>query len=59
MVLEVRPSNHAAVHLYTSLGFELVDIKKNYYKDKDGCEDAMFFKKSFTLSRIYKLVLPY
>lgn len=45
VVLEVRPSNHAAMHLYTTMGFEQVEIKKDYYKDKDSTEDAILLKK--------------
>ena len=31
--LEVRPSNAAAITLYRSLGFELVDVRVGYYDD--------------------------
>lgn len=31
--LEVRPSNTAAIALYRSLGFELVDVRVGYYDD--------------------------
>ncbi|HAU0457849.1 TPA: ribosomal protein S18-alanine N-acetyltransferase, partial [Legionella pneumophila] len=34
VILEVRPSNSAALHLYETMGFEKVEIKKDYYKDK-------------------------
>ncbi|HDO7961993.1 TPA: ribosomal protein S18-alanine N-acetyltransferase, partial [Legionella pneumophila] len=33
VILEVRPSNSAALHLYETMGFEKVEIKKDYYKD--------------------------
>ncbi|HAU0555932.1 TPA: ribosomal protein S18-alanine N-acetyltransferase, partial [Legionella pneumophila] len=32
VILEVRPSNSAALHLYETMGFEKVEIKKDYYK---------------------------
>ncbi|HAU1266226.1 TPA: ribosomal protein S18-alanine N-acetyltransferase, partial [Legionella pneumophila] len=35
VILEVRPSNSAALHLYETMGFEKVEIKKDYYKDKN------------------------
>ncbi|HAU0618307.1 TPA: GNAT family N-acetyltransferase, partial [Legionella pneumophila] len=30
VILEVRPSNSAALHLYETMGFEKVEIKKDY-----------------------------
>ncbi len=45
VVLEVRPSNGSALHLYQTMGFEQVEIKKEYYKDKHGIEDAILLKK--------------
>ncbi|HAU0728229.1 TPA: ribosomal protein S18-alanine N-acetyltransferase, partial [Legionella pneumophila] len=41
VILEVRPSNSAALHLYETMGFEKVEIKKDYYKDKNSVEDAI------------------
>ena len=38
--LEVRVSNHSAIHLYQKLGFVEVDIRKNYYPSENGREDA-------------------
>lgn len=46
VLLEVRPSNSVAIHLYTSLDFETVAVKKDYYKDKSGMEDAIVLKKN-------------
>lgn len=37
--LEVRASNEAAKMLYDSFGFELVGVRKKYYKDNN--EDAL------------------
>lgn len=45
VMLEVRPSNAAALHLYKSLGFDEVEIKKDYYKDNDKVEDAILLMK--------------
>jgi len=47
MLLEVRPSNTAAIHLYDSIGFNEVGIRKNYYPDANGNrEDAIIMAKS-------------
>ncbi|WP_133133658.1 MULTISPECIES: ribosomal protein S18-alanine N-acetyltransferase [unclassified Legionella] len=45
VVLEVRPSNKAALKLYKKLGFKKDLVKKNYYKDNSGEEDAILLKK--------------
>ncbi|RYV66848.1 ribosomal-protein-alanine N-acetyltransferase, partial [Legionella pneumophila] len=47
VILEVRPSNSAALHLYETMGFEKVEIKKDYYKDKNSVEDAILLKNYF------------
>ncbi len=39
--LELRASNHAAYHLYESLGFNEVGRRKNYYPAATGQEDAI------------------
>lgn len=41
MLLEVRPSNIAALDLYASLGFSQIGLRKNYYPATGGREDAM------------------
>ena len=46
VLLEVRPSNHAALKLYHVLGFNEVGMRRNYYPTKDGREDAMILAKS-------------
>lgn len=43
--LEVRPSNTAAFHLYHSLGFEQVGIRRGYYQAADGREDAAVLRR--------------
>lgn len=39
--LEVRASNHAAIALYESLGFNEVTIREHYYPTKNGHEDGI------------------
>lgn len=43
--LEVRPSNKAALKLYQHCGFEKGDVKKDYYHDSHGKEDAWVLVK--------------
>jgi ribosomal-protein-alanine N-acetyltransferase len=43
--LEVRPSNHAALNLYQSFGFEEVGIRPGYYNDNG--EDALIYAFSW------------
>jgi len=43
MLLEVRPSNQAALQLYSSLGYIHAAIRKNYYSDNQ--EDALIMVK--------------
>lgn len=45
VILEVRQSNIAAIHLYEKFGFKPQEIKVGYYTGKDGIEDAICFKK--------------
>lgn len=45
VVLEVRPSNLIAIHLYRKFGFEPFDIKPGYYCDDQGFEDAILLRK--------------
>ena len=39
--LEVRPSNIAAINLYDQLGFNEIDVRKDYYRAKNGREEAI------------------
>ncbi|BDU49747.1 ribosomal protein S18-alanine N-acetyltransferase [Haliovirga abyssi] len=41
--LEVRVTNYSAIYLYKKVGFEKINIRKNYYKDSN--EDALIMKK--------------
>lgn len=43
--LEVRISNIRAIKLYEKEGFRKVDIRKNYYKLREGREDALIMVK--------------
>ncbi len=45
IILEVRPSNHAAINLYQKYGFQQAGVKEQYYKDLTGCEDAFILKR--------------
>ena len=36
IILEVRPSNTAAIELYKGFGFEVVEREENYYRDEDA-----------------------
>ena len=47
MFLEVRPSNHVAVDLYQSLGFNEVGVRPDYYPAYVGREDALVFAIEF------------
>jgi len=39
--LEVRPSNQAARRLYRKAGFEVIGVRKDYYRADGGNEDAV------------------
>lgn len=44
--LEVRASNQAAIHLYSSMGFNEIGIRRAYYPSARGREDALMFARS-------------
>lgn len=48
MLLEVRPSNNAAQRLYMSAGFELLSVRKAYYRAHEGREDALVMQRKLT-----------
>lgn len=41
MLLEVRPSNPAAVHVYRRHGFAVIGKRPRYYPAREGREDAL------------------
>lgn len=41
LFLEVRPSNVAAIALYRSVGFGEIGIRRGYYRNAGGCDDAI------------------
>lgn len=41
MLLEVRPSNQVARALYRRFGFEQLTVRRGYYPDNKGREDAL------------------
>jgi ribosomal-protein-alanine N-acetyltransferase len=41
VLLEVRPSNHAALALYRSAGFSEIAVRRGYYPAGNGREDAI------------------
>jgi ribosomal-protein-alanine N-acetyltransferase len=43
--LEVRVSNHAALYLYESSGYNEIGLRKKYYPAKTGREDAVVMAK--------------
>ena len=52
IILEVRPTNTAAVALYQRLGYEQIGIRKNYYpasSETGSREDALVMAKSIKL----------
>lgn len=46
MMLEVRPTNRAALSMYLSEGFKQVGTRKNYYPKLDGREDALVLARN-------------
>jgi len=46
LMLEVRPSNHPAIRLYESIGFNETGRRPNYYPARNGREDALIFALS-------------
>ena len=48
VLLEVRASNAAAQCLYSSFGFELDGVRKNYYPSNGTREDALLMSKPLT-----------
>jgi ribosomal-protein-alanine N-acetyltransferase len=49
--LEVRPSNHVALRLYQSVGFQQIGIRPAYYQAERGREDAVVLSVAVHSSR--------
>ena len=45
MLLEVRPSNVAALGLYFDAGFREIGLRRGYYPAVDGREDAIVMER--------------
>ncbi len=45
MLLEVRPSNTAAINCYNAAGFSEIGSRKDYYPATNGREDALLFAR--------------
>jgi [ribosomal protein S18]-alanine N-acetyltransferase len=46
MLLEVRPTNEAALRLYQRYGFERIGVRRGYYPAHGGREDAIVMRIS-------------
>jgi ribosomal-protein-alanine N-acetyltransferase len=44
MLLEVRPSNPAAIRLYERYGFQRIGVRRGYYPAAQGREDAIVMR---------------
>lgn len=47
--LEVRASNDVAINLYDKMGFNQLGVRKDYYPDNNGKEDALVFGKELNI----------
>ena len=48
--LEVRPSNNIGLSLYRSESYNEIGVRKNYYPDENGREDAIVMAKTLVLN---------
>ena len=48
VLLEVRPSNGAALRLYEGMGFARVGLRRAYYPGRGGREDALILARQFS-----------
>jgi ribosomal-protein-alanine N-acetyltransferase len=48
-LLEVRPTNRAALGLYAAMGFNEVGVRRGYYPGRDGREDALILAIELSL----------
>jgi ribosomal-protein-alanine N-acetyltransferase len=44
LLLEVRPSNPAALRLYERYGFQRIGVRRGYYPSHHGREDAVVMR---------------
>jgi ribosomal-protein-alanine N-acetyltransferase len=49
LLLEVRPSNTAALGLYRRLGFKRMGLRKRYYPAVNGREDALLLARTLVV----------
>ena len=49
--LETRKTNKSAIYLYNKYEFKQVGVRANYYKTKDGREDALVYCKILNFAR--------
>lgn len=54
MLLEVRPSNVAAINCYNAAGFNEIGSRKNYYPAPEGREDALLFARQISPQGVLK-----
>ena len=47
LLLEVRPSNHVAIRLYSRMGFNEVGVRRDYYPAVGGREDALVMAMTY------------
>lgn len=52
LLLEVRPSNAAALALYRRVGFRQIGVRRNYYRDTEGSEDAVVMSRALEEMRL-------
>lgn len=50
--LEVRPSNKAGLHLYQSESYNEIGLRKNYYPNTNGREDAIVMAKTLVINSL-------
>jgi ribosomal-protein-alanine N-acetyltransferase len=48
MLLEVRPSNQAAINCYNNAGFNEIGNRKDYYPARGGREDALLLARQIS-----------
>lgn len=51
LYLEVRASNQPAIALYERRGFARSGVRRNYYRTRDGREDALLMVKRLTAGK--------